>query len=288
MKIKKYVLVGVVAIAVLAAGGVYYFARYKMPDRTGPAFPRAAERKSHVYKNPEQSIAKMKILAFYAVPRNKTGHLESNWKNQLQAALDDAVKFHALQLKGTSELTYSIFQEPVVLEKDDIFYDTEVTAAGNPRALVNVAEEIGRRVFEDGGDLYRPEFATDDPAEYRVMGIVYEGVGAAGGIIYESPLETPEEIAEEIGVPRETVYIVEIEAIDAFFLVNRREYLAEEKLQLYGSSIFYHEFGHTLGLPDEYDAEDKIFSQDIMGGGRSKPFSRAYISRDFLRGMGVE
>lgn len=86
--------------------------------------------------------------------------------------------------------------------------------------------------------------------------IVYEGVGAGGS----------EKLATSI---------------------IARGYFTQESEKELASSILYHEFAHTLGLPDEYDHEKNIpFSNDIMGAGRNKPLEITYLSQEIKEKMG--
>jgi len=152
-----------------------------------------------------------------------------------------------------------------------------------------VGEEIERRVFREGGDLYDGTFAVSAAHEYPVMGIVYEGVGAAGGVIWESGLGSLEEVAKELQIPKEMIFQVGIEGTDGFFLLNR-QFLTDFSYKPYGATLLYHEFAHTLGVPDRYDASsqtDEAFSDDIMGGRRREPIEGNYLSAQLLKDLGV-
>lgn len=276
---RRYFILAI-AIVALCVGGIVYYPKIF----TLPAAPSVGAANVHVYKNSDKSIAKIRVEAFYAVPKNKS--VDANWRTSLASALGDTAKFHALQFRGLSEVAYDTYPLPVNLGHEDVFYDTTSTAFGNPRGLINVAEEINRRVFQKGGDLYDEKFARENSGEYRVMGILYEGVGASGGLIYESPLASAEEIAKQLGVPASMVYIVNINSVEAFFLVNRN-YLAQNALKSYGSSIFYHEFAHTIGLPDTFSSESGPSTSDIMGTGRNKPIENTYLDKNFLKEMGI-
>lgn len=99
------------------------------------------------------------------------------------------------------------------------------------------------------------EFIKTGENEFLVIGIIYEGVGASG--------------------------------TDGAMILSKT-FLYDPQYNLFRSSLFYHEFGHTLGLPDEYDIEHNTpYSNDIMGAGRRKSINSMYISRDLLINMGV-
>lgn len=86
--------------------------------------------------------------------------------------------------------------------------------------------------------------------------IVYEGVGASGS----------EELAAGI---------------------MASGYFTKESQKDLASSILYHEFSHTLGLPDAYDHEKNIpSSNDIMGAGRNKSLKITYLSQDVKEKLG--
>lgn len=178
-----------------------------------PALVRS-ESKIHAFHNPDSSLEKIRIRAFYVIPQNKTNDAVSNWKEALEAALTKAVEFHEVQFREKSALYYDIYPEPVILENNNIFYDTETTKYGNPKALINIANELEKRVFKKEGDLYMENFSQRNESEYPVLGIIYEGVGAAGGVIYESEFESTGEIAKKLGLPESVIYKVDVESSD--------------------------------------------------------------------------
>jgi len=278
-KLKRYLLL---AVLVLVSGSIAIFFRARVPV---PAVP-LSQPVAHLYKNKDVSIARIRVKAFYAVPRDAETRTDPNWKDELSAALEKSAAFHALQFRGSSKLSYDIFPAPVLLAHDEALYDTTSTSDGNPHALINVGEEIERRVFRKSGDLYDETFAASDPHEYAVMAILYEGVGASGGEIYQTTLQSASQIAKKLGLPESIIYIVGIDSVSGFFIVNRN-YLAKDPLAISGTSVFYHEFAHTIGLPDLFDNNNAPFLNDIMGRGREKPIENTYIDRNFLKAMGV-
>jgi hypothetical protein len=246
----------------------------------------AFTKKAHFYKNPSRDISKIDLKVFYAVPKNKAGNVARDWREAIENVLEKAARFHKLQFRGKSILSYEVFPEIVILNQENIFYDTERTDKGNPQALIAVAEEIQKRVFTRGGDIYRPDFAFDEGV-YRVLGIVYEGVGAAGGVIFESEKRTAKEIAYDLKMPADYVFIAKVTVADGFFILSR-QFLTEQEYAIFSPSLLYHEFAHTFGLPDLYDsATNAVFSNDIMGAGRRRPIEGTFIDRSLLINLGV-
>ena len=237
----------------------------------------------HVYANSEKSISAIKIFAVYFVPKNKTEFNSEAWGKSIEDTLDNLQKFHKLQFTGLSKIDYAIYPRPVIGLKESIEYDTENTQGGNQQGLLNIAQEIENRIFKPDGDLFDGEFAQHEASEYPVLAIIYEGVGAIGGIVHESELEDRGEIAKEVGVPEELIHIVDIKSVDGFFLSNI--FFLENS-----NSVFAHEFYHTIGIPDAYNTPgfyDIPLGQDLMGAGRFRPIEKTYIEKDTLQNLGV-
>ncbi len=201
---------------------------------------------AHFYKDPQRSIAHIRLKLFYAVPRNRIDGIYQNWGDIIKLAAGDLVKFYTFQFRGLSNIKYDIYPEPFILENESIFYDTESTNKGNPEALKRIVLEIEKRV---------PEFLAKDSGEFQVIGIIYEGVGASG--------------------------------TDGAFILAR-SFLSDEQYRPFSSTLFSHEFGHTLGLPDEYKLDtNQPFTDDIMGGGRRRPIDVAHFDKPLLKDMGI-
>ncbi len=273
---------------IFAALGVLYFFigvpkvyREYYPDVSIP----------HAYNDPSRAISEIRVTAFYFVPQSKAKSIISNWREVLEENLQKLEKFHALQFQGKSSLKYQIFPEPVVGLQDSVYYDTDNTGGGNPHALLRTASEIEQRVFRPSGDIRHEDFSLREKNVYPVLFILYEGVGASGGIIYESELESEREIAEKLGIPESIIFKIDVEAADGFFLLSSA-YLARPELRSYGASVMVHEFYHTLGLPDKYEVEEptfeeRILSPDLMGAGRKRPLEKTYLERAAIRGFGL-
>jgi len=282
-------VLGLAALAALAVGFNVFWVGGSFS--AGPAVSgyRAglAGRGAHIYKNPGANIEKISMRVFHAVPKNKATEAIGSWPGLAEEALQKVSAFHELQFGGKSKISYEIFLRPIVLERDNLYYDSDSTNNGNPHALITVAEEIERRVFRESGDLFDKNFAAPREGSYPVMGIIYEGVGAVGGIIYDSDAESPEAIAKELNVPASLVYRVNVTSSDGFFLLNR-EFLFDPRYAPRGATILYHEFAHALGVEDRYDAKtDRASSDDIMGGGRREPIEMNYLDPTTLKEMGV-
>lgn len=198
----------------------------------------------HFYQDQLRNISEIKIKAFYAVPKNRSPY--ESWGDLLVPVLDNSIKFHEVQFRGLSKISYDIFPEPFILEREAIFYDTENTERGNPEGLANITLEIEKRAAN---------FLKADKGEFLVIAVIYEGVGASG--------------------------------TDGA-LILARAFLSDAQYQPFRSSLFYHEFGHSLGLSDQYDLEtNQPFSNDIMGSGRRRPIEVNYIDKALLQGMGI-
>lgn len=277
----KYLVATLLAIFVGLAG-IYFF--IGTPKVFLTDFPVAAS--AHLSANSDLSIKNIQIYAFYFVPRNKSDAVSDHWKESLNSGLAKLREFHSLQFQKLSEITYEVFPESVIGEKNNLFYDTDNTDRGNPFALINASKEIERRVFRADGDLYRENFANSGSGLYPVMFIMYEGVGAAGGVISESAKETPGEIAADLNLPESIIYIVDVSSADGFFLVNRE--IIEGRHGVNGHTILAHEFYHTLGIEDKYSETDGVAeSPDLMGLGRLKPLENGYLSRESLAAFGL-
>lgn len=108
-------------------------------------------------------------------------------------------------------------------------------------------------------ELITRGFIKPQEGAYNVALVMYEGVGASGS----EKLRT------------------------AFF---SRKYLSEAEYKNNGPSIVFHEFYHTLGIPDRYEKEngrEVIWSADIMGSERGKNFKKTHIDNITLRGFGL-
>lgn len=269
--------------AILSGAALYNLSSF-FYFRPGPLINRQAV---HLYNDPGVDIAGIRIKAFYAVPRD--GEAKADWKNYLDGALAELRDFHAVQFRGKSVVNYEVFPEPVILAEESRFYNEKYLNESELGELVAIAEEIERRVFLPGGDIYDEEFADFEKGEYPVLALLYEGsVAATGGVLFESGAETAEEAARTLGVPSSWVIKTDVEAIDGFFLVSS-DYFTDPLKKPTAETVFYHEFGHTLGMGHQYQDDGSVprTAEGVMGLGISRPLETNYLDRHFLIRMGV-
>lgn len=203
----------------------------------------------HYYEVEDFKINKIKLLVFYFVPNDQI--VDKNWKDLISQTLDEVKKFHQLEFKGLSLLDYNIYPRPILALNNSSFYDGSNTTGGNPNALNNSLKEINERVFRRNSDFYFEDFFQKDKEEFIIKVIIYEGVGAAGG---------------------------------HFAIILAKDFLKTPE----GSTILYHEFLHTLGVPDFYDYETNLpYSDDIMGSGRRKKINETYIREEIKEKLGA-
>ena len=279
----KYFIATFILLA-LGIAVVYFTSGVPSVEKTDVSFLASATG-PHFFQDPSRSLKNIVIFGFYFVPKNKLIHLNGDWKAQAESNLEKLKNFHALQFRGKSQVRYELYPDPVIGREENLFYDTEITQGGNPRALISVAEELEKRIFKPDGDLHNPNFKRQ-AGEYPVSAIFYEGVGAAGGAIQDSQLNFPVEIAESLGIPESAIFILDVESVNGLLLVNR-EYLSGERGPN-GDSIFAHEFYHTLGAPDGYAHESGIAgTSDLMGLGRMRPLAHTYLDKETLKSFGL-
>lgn len=230
--------------AVLALAAFFIIGRGSKAPGELSVLPKA---QAHYYQDPSRNLSKIRLKVFYAVPSNRAESIYLGWQGLLEPVLTDAAAFHRVQTRGLSELKYDISPEPVILEHDNLFYDTENTNHGNPEALRRVTLELERRAQDF--------LSRHDGDEFLALAILYEGVGASGS--------------------------------DGAMILSRT-FLSDMQYLSFRSALFYHEFGHTMGLPDLYDIEtNQPTSDDIMGAGRRRPIIGNYLRADLLKDLGV-
>lgn len=252
---------------------------------------RPARSAPHFYQNQDRSIEEIRIAAFYFVPKDKKGEIASDWRARLDRALTRLGAFHKTQFQARSRVRFLVYPEPFDGLGDTRSYEATSTDRGNPVALIRAGEELDRRVLRPGGDRYRPDMASHLKKGYPVMALMYEGVGASGGIIAESRSQSVEKIATELGVPESLVYLVNIESVDGFFMLGR-DYFTQAQEEPFAATLLAHEFYHTVGIPDSYEYVpalshlERASTTDLMGAGRYVPLERAHLDRETLDDLG--
>ena len=186
--------------------------------------------------------------------------------------------------KNKVEIDSDIYPQPVIGLKNASFYNGGInTSGGNPNALMNVRDELLDRVFDKSGDLYEKGFASKrSTAEFQSIAVIYQGVGAAG-LIFISPKD------ERLG--ENPVYQIEDEGPPLFLVSD--SYLFDRNFEKFGVTTFAHEFGHTLGLDDEFKvtlnpATEWVIRDDIMGSGRNRPLDATYLSLESKKLLGLD
>ena len=240
----------------------------------------------HAFGDPDRPISEISIAAFYFVPQNKTNNIAQNWKEALEDSLEKLHEFHSIQFLGRSKISYDIYDAPVIGLLNSNAYDTDDTSGGNAQALKRASEEIDERVFDKNGDLYIPEFSASKKDAYPVFAIMYEGVGSTGGVIYESEFELAGDIAKALGLPEGSIFIIDVERADGFFLINRLCLTNPSQCESGGPTLLAHEFYHTIGIPDEYEGKFQT-SPDIMGAGRFKDIEETYLDKRKIEKLGL-
>lgn len=278
----KYLIFALFGIAGALASLYFWVGSPRLYEYAGLTFAEP-----HLYGDSQRSIGRIKVAAVYFVPKDKEEEIDAGWRELLEENFKKLRAFHALQFQGRSEVSFTAYPEPVIGRKGHIAYDTADTNRGNPKALLNVSEELEERLFSSAGDLYRTDFWRHEEGEYSALFILYEGVGAVGGVIAESGHESVADIARELGVPESVVFPVNVKSVDGFFLLSRT-FLADPEYRAFGASLLAHEFYHTIGIPDAYDQNTgKAESADIMGLGRYRPIEKTYMRREVARALGL-
>lgn len=222
------------------------------------------------------TIGEVNIKAFYFLPQDVSDKLDANWETELTGALGDLRNFYQHQLHNAVRITFDVYPQPVAGLRSSAEYNGENTGGGNPNGLLAVREELLKRVFDPTGDLYRKSNFVEVQDAYKVMAILYEGVGSSATLFRTGTKSINED-----------TYVVEDSGPPAFLV--SRYYLGEPGFKDYGTTIFAHEFGHTLGLADAYNlVTSQPFSEDIMGLGRFRPIQHSYLSQDSKKVLGLE
>lgn len=128
-------------------------------------FPRP-----YVYGNPAESIADIYVTAVYFVPRDMMPISDGTWRSLLERELSRLQKFHDVQFRGFSRITYAVHPNPVVGRETHVVYDIDVLHHNDQYVLRPVVEELSA--------VLRLELNAGPP--YKVLLVLYEGAGAGG------------------------------------------------------------------------------------------------------------
>lgn len=210
------------------------------------------KRALHYYDQQPVPLGSITLDLVYFVAKDAQDQIYSGWQKTLEIAASRVSKFYETQFEGLAKITPKVYPKAVIGDQERLFYNGDATDSGNPNALRSIGAELKKKLFAE----------SEDKTSYHILGIIYEDVGAAGSGDLRS------------------------------FLVAR-EYLTREPIvSTYGISIFAHEFGHTMGMPDLSYGEKSdigkhiIFTgDDIMGTGRFKPLSLTYLSNEIKKHM---
>ncbi|OHA47031.1 MAG: hypothetical protein A3A80_01225 [Candidatus Terrybacteria bacterium RIFCSPLOWO2_01_FULL_44_24] len=264
-RIKKSIHKAIIAVMILFCGAVVFILSLKtpfvsehpliklvLPSSTGLS---STQFKSHFYEEPEISLEKIHIQAFYLVPETLQVNMPASWKDDFTKALIKIREFHSAQFKNSSNITFSLLETPV-LTQDEIIASIPVGIDRPSRVdLTKIDQFIESKILTPGAFFYRSNFAEIPPGAFVVKLIFLEGPAALG--------------AEGIAI-------------------LSRSYFTDPVVN-YGTSFLYHEFGHALGMPDLYDSESgETFSDGIMGSGRYRYIDYVHLDQDIKVKMGIK
>lgn len=208
---------------------------------------------AHAYDDEKTPLKRINVHIFYVIPKDKSAFVFEDLLPSIKEVADKLVNFHETTFSDKSAITYSIYPAGVIGNFDTKEYNSDDSSHGNPNALNLLYEEIEKRAFSPDGDLAKLIEKRD--GSYRVIYIIYEGVGAAGA--------------------------------EGAALLNRR-YLTDPEYESNKDGYFAHEFYHTIGLPDGYDRRDDISTTpDIMGLLRDTGLGSNFIMAETLKRMGL-
>jgi hypothetical protein len=126
----------------------------------------------HVFANPEFPLTRITVTVLYFVPRDKTAVPREQWMPPLEQAFASLRDFHAVQLRGQSDISVIMHENPVYGAYTHEFYDVGAANHNESQALEPIVQELA----EQHADILLRSPGTG----YPVVVILYEGAGAGG------------------------------------------------------------------------------------------------------------
>lgn len=200
------------------------------------------------YKDPEKSLNKVLIQAFYMIPNGAI--VQKNWKQNIENNLSNVQEAQKRIFDNKSQIDYRVYPDPVIA--NDISRDllTQIAQGivtkdknAQQNGYLKPVDHLNNAVYIQNIKSLYPSFFENADSNYynQVTSVVYFEVGNSSqnssvnrrlesGYAFLSPVLDNGNYFGIIGV-------------------NLSRNISTE-------SAVYHEFMHTLGLPDEYAYTD--------------------------------
>lgn len=229
-----------------------------------------ASSKPHHASVSSIDVSEITLYGFYFVPKDAVNRMDADGVKNLKTALEKTKRFYESQTSNSIKINIAPHEQPVLGYMDASYYNGVSTNNGNPNALLEIQKEITNRI-EEGNLEIQPLKGL------RAVAILYEDVGASATLLTENPSE------KEMG------HIITWNENDTLAMLVSNFFFTGNSYKDYGSTIFAHEFGHILGLKDEYTTdENSSKTEDIMGSGRFIPLEYSFLSNNQLKSLGIE
>lgn len=299
----KRILIGLAVLFILAILSVYLWGgeeeRGTVQETVSESGEEVVGSNLHFFEDPAIKLAQVRVNVFFFSPKNLNyrGVLENYYRDvgrtvyrgdvgvnpdvsYLKDRFSSAVvprmtEFHKREFGAGLGLDFVIYPEVIYGLEEDRYYQSDFAEVPPREVLNKVESELRTRVFVKTGDLYDPTFVESGGDEYAVNLIVYLG----------PPLIHEDFRGQALFVPAFTNY-----SKSTFLVVSP---VLESGLTYDPASIIYHEFLHTLGVPEQYNQFSlDFFSErnertDVMGRGADLPLLQTYIGEDIKRKMGA-